>query len=92
MRQFVYKSWNSVMSAKHNPLRHIPDEGVRHLIMQLLAWMWAVMFSLWVGGMWVFGITSVAHIAIIAAIAITVTTFKTAEQKPDIFSKKTEVE
>jgi hypothetical protein len=42
--------------------------------------------------MWVFGITSIAHIAIIAAIAITVTTFKTAEQKPDIFSKKTEVE
>ena len=68
MREFIYNSWNSVMNAKHNPLRHIPDDNVRHLIMQLLAWMWGIAFSLWVGSMWVFGVTAIAHIVILAAI------------------------
>ena len=85
MRELIYKSWNSVMSAKHNPLRHIPDENVRHLIMQILAWMWCIMFSLWMGSMWVFGISTIAHATILAAITITVATFETAKRKPDIF-------
>tara|TARA_B100000674_G_C37343098_1_gene690644 strand:- start:126 stop:395 length:270 start_codon:yes stop_codon:yes gene_type:complete len=88
MREFIYNAWNSVMSAKHNPLKHIPDDNVRHLIMQLLAWMWAIMFSLWMGSLWIFGFTAFAHAAIIAAIAITVTTFEVAKRKPDVFSKK----
>ena len=85
MRELIYKSWNSVMSAEHNPLRHIPDENVRHLIMQILAWMWCIMFSLWMGSMWVFGISTIAHATILAAITITVATFETAKRKPDIF-------
>ena len=88
MREFIYNSWNSVMNAKHNPLRHIPDDGVRHLIMQLLAWMWGIMFSVWMGSMWVFGITAIAHIAILAAIIITVATFEVAKRKPDSFTRK----
>ena len=87
MRELIYKIWNSVMSAKHNPLRHIPDESVRHLIMQILAWMWCIMFSLWVGSITVFGFTAVAHAAILAAITITVSTFEIAKRKPDIFTK-----
>jgi hypothetical protein len=87
MRELIYKLWNSVMSAKHNPLRHIPDENVRHLIMQILAWMWCIMFSLWMGSLWVFGISALAHAAILAAITITVATFEVAKRKPDMFSK-----
>ena len=83
MRELIYKSWNSVMSAEHNPLRHIPDENVRHLIMQILAWMWCIMFSLWMGSMWVFGISTIAHATILAAITITVATFETAKRKPE---------
>lgn len=75
------------MNAKHNPLRHIPDENVRALIMQVLAWMWGIMFSIWMGSLWIFGFTAIAHIAIIAAITITVTTFEVAKRKPDTFIK-----
>ena len=32
MRKFVYDSWNSVMDANKNPLRHIPDLQVRHMV------------------------------------------------------------
>ena len=28
MREFVYTSWNSVMNAEVNPLRHIPDHAM----------------------------------------------------------------
>ena len=87
MKETIFKLWNSVMSAKHNPLRHIPDENVRHLIMQLLAWMWCIMFSLWVGSIWVFGVSAVAHALILVAIAVTVTTFEAAKRKPSIFIK-----
>ena len=88
MREFVFKTWNSVMNARHNPLRHIPDENVRHLVMQVLAWMWCIMFSVYVGSIWVFGVTAIAHLLIIAAVVITVSTFEVAKQKPDSFVKK----
>ena len=88
MREFVFRSWNSVMNARHNPLRHIPDENVRHLVMQVLAWMWCIMFSVYVGSIWVFGVTAIAHLLIIAAVVITVSTFEVAKRKPDSFVKK----
>ena len=89
MREFIYKAWNSVMSAKHNPLKHIPDDNVRHLIMQILAWMWCIMCGLWFGSLWVFGVSAIAHLFILAAITITVTTFEVAKRKPDVFKKRT---
>ena len=76
------------MNARHNPLRHIPDENVRHLIMQILAWMWCTAFSIYMGSMWIFGFTALAHLAILAAVAITVATFEVAKRKPDTFIKK----
>ena len=45
MRKFVYDSWNGVMDARCNPLKHIPDMQVRHLVLQGLAWMWCATFS-----------------------------------------------
>ena len=88
MKAFIVKTWNSVMNARHNPLRHIPDENVRHLIMQILAWMWCTAFSIYMGSMWIFGFTALAHLAILAAVAITVATFEVAKRKPDTFIKK----
>ena len=88
MRLLVVKAWTSVMNAQHNPLRHIPDENVRHLIMQVLAWMWCTVFSIYMGSMWIFGFTALAHLAILAAVAITVTTFEVAKRKPSAFTRK----
>ena len=87
MRQFVYDSWNGVMNADKNPLRHIPDTNTRHMVLQVLAWMWCIVFSFYVGSFWVFGISAVAHVFLLAAIVITVATFETAKRNPNFFSK-----
>ena len=79
MRKFIYDSWNSVMDHNYNPLRHIPDLNVRHMAMQILAWMWCVAFSMYFGSMWVFGMTAIAHLFIIGAIVVTVATFSAAK-------------
>ena len=85
MRQFIYDSWNSVMNADKNPLKNIPDLNTRHMVLQVLAWMWCIMFSLYFGSMWVFGITAIAHVFILAAVVLTVATFETAKRRPTFF-------
>ena len=44
-----------VMDSTKNPLSNIPDVNTRHMIMQVLAWMWCIMFSSWMGSIVVFG-------------------------------------
>ncbi|MDC0194987.1 hypothetical protein OAJ82_01825 [Alphaproteobacteria bacterium] len=83
MKKLIYDSWNSIMDHKKNPLRHIPDLSVRHLILQLLAWMWCIVFSFYVGSILVFGISALAHMLLIAAIVVTIGTFKYAESYKD---------
>ena len=88
MRELVYDSWNGVMNMNVNPLRHIPDTNTRHMVLQVLAWMWCIVFSLYVGSFWVFGISAIAHVMVLAAIAITVGTFETARRNPEFFLSK----
>tara|TARA_B100001057_G_C22097086_1_gene661761 strand:- start:97 stop:468 length:372 start_codon:yes stop_codon:yes gene_type:complete len=85
MREFIYDTWNGVMDYDRNPLRHIPHTNTRHMVLQVLAWMWCIAFSMFFGSMWVFGITAIAHIFLLAAIVITVATFETAKRKPTFF-------
>jgi len=85
--KFVYDSWNSVMDHDRNPLKNIPHLNTRHMIMQVLAWMWCIMFSMYFSSMWIFGITAIAHIFILAAITVTVAAFETAKRKPQFFLK-----
>ena len=85
MRKFIYDSWNSVMNYDKNPLKNIPDTNTRHMVMQVLAWMWCIIFSMYFGSMWVFGITAIAHVFILAAVVITVATFETAKRNPTFF-------
>lgn len=85
MREFIYDSWNGIMDSERNPLKHIPDTNVRHMVMQVLAWMWCITFAMLVGSWTVFAISAVAHVFLIAAIVITVATFETAKRKPQFF-------
>ena len=90
MREFIYDSWNGVMNMDINPLRHIPDTNTRHMVLQVLAWMWCVTFSMyfgsmWVGSFWIMGASMIAHVLILGAIAVTVATFETAKRKPTFF-------
>tara|TARA_Y100000748_G_scaffold254377_1_gene220331 strand:+ start:247 stop:474 length:228 start_codon:yes stop_codon:yes gene_type:complete len=43
---------------------------------------------MWCGSIIVFGISTVAHILILAGVAITVGTFKIAEKRPTFFLRK----
>jgi len=85
MREFIYDSWNGIMDAERNPLKYIPDTNVRHMVMQVLAWMWCITFAMLIGSWTVFAISAVAHVFLIAAIVITVATFETAKRKPQFF-------
>jgi hypothetical protein len=74
------------MDAEVNPLRHIPDLQVRHMIMQILAFMWSAVFAIMIAdSVMAFGISAIAHMLLVAAVVITVGTFKVAEYKPNAF-------
>jgi len=81
----MIKLYNLIMDSKRNPLSNIPDTNTRHLIMQILAWMWCIIFSMWMGSIVVFGISAVAHALLIAGVFITAGVFETAKRKPQYF-------
>ena len=74
-----------IMDSRHNPLRNIPDMNTRHMIMQVLAWMWCIVFAIIVGSMWAGIFSMILHALLLGAIAITVATFETAKRKPQYF-------
>lgn len=90
MRTFIYDSWNGVMDLNVNPLRHIPDLNTRHMVLQVLAWMWCIVFSMYMGSLMVMGVTMVAHALVLAAIVITVGTFEVAKKNPKLFKLRTD--
>ena len=77
--------YNLVMDSRRNPLSYIPDTNTRHLVMQVLAWMWCIIFSMWMGSILVFGVSATIHALLLAGIFITVGVFETAKRKPDYF-------
>ena len=85
MKEWIFNSWNSVMNASVNPLRHIPDLNTRHMVLQVLAWMWCIIFGFIVSSWTVFGVSAIAHVALLAGICLTVGTFETARRKPQYF-------
>tara|TARA_Y100000385_G_scaffold132603_1_gene137819 strand:+ start:2627 stop:3058 length:432 start_codon:yes stop_codon:yes gene_type:complete len=88
MREWVYNCWNVVMNHEKNPLSEIPDFSTRHMIMQVLAWMWCIVFAIIVGSMWAGIFSMMLHALLLSAIAITVATFETAKRKPHVFGSR----
>jgi hypothetical protein len=85
MTSFIVNSWNAVMNSDYNPLSAIPHTGTRHMIMQVLAWMWVIVFTV-VTGTWAWvGVNIIVHTLLLGAIVITVATFETAKRKPEFF-------
>lgn len=85
MKEFIYDFWNSVMDSNKNPLRNIPDLATRHMIMQVLAWMWCIAFGIIVGSMWAGVFSMMLHSLLLAALVVTIATFETAKRKPNMF-------
>jgi hypothetical protein len=68
------------MDSGRNPLRHL-DLATQHYFMQVLGWMWSMVFSLTFLSIYHFGFTWMAHVVLFAGIAMTVSLFREAEQK-----------
>jgi hypothetical protein len=83
--KFVSYSWSYVFDHKVSPLRHIPDVAVRHMILQILGWMWAICFSVAIGSYTILAVSLIGHIVLISAAAITVATYTAASKKPAMF-------
>lgn len=85
MREWVYNCWNVVMDHEKNPLSNIPDFSTRHMIMQVLAWMWCTVFGIIAGSMFLGVFSLLLHTLLLGAIAVTVVTFETAKRRPQYF-------
>ena len=83
--QVMTRWYQLVMDSRYNPLSHIPDNNTRHMVMQVLAWMWCIIFAMSVGSVTVFGISAIAHALLIAGVFITAGVFETAKRKPQYF-------
>ena len=81
----MIKIYNLIMDSAKNPLSNIPDVNTRHMIMQILAWMWCIIFSMYLGSIVAFGISAIIHTLLLAGIFITVATFETAKRRPQYF-------
>ncbi len=79
--------WRFVFDHRFSPLRHIPNVSTRHLILQVLGWMWATAFCLSIGSYAVLGFSIVMHSALIAAAAVTVATYTTAQVNPTLLPR-----
>jgi hypothetical protein len=85
MKNIVINAWSFIFDHEVSPLRHIPDFGVRHMVFQLLGWMWAIAFSVAIGSYVFLTISLIGHAVLIGAAAITVATYSTAIKRPNLF-------
>jgi len=80
VKKAVIESWNAVMDNSQNPLRHL-DLASQHYFMQVLGWMWSMVFSLTFLSIFQFGYMWLGHVFVIAGIAMTVALFGEAEKQ-----------
>ena len=80
MKQFILNSWEAVMDNRRNPLRHL-DLASQHYFMQVLGWMWSMVFSLSFLSIFQFGLTWLAHLLLIGGFTMTVAVFREAEKQ-----------
>ena len=68
------------MDSRHNPLRHL-DLASQHYFMQVLGWMWSMVFSLAFLSIFHFGYVWIAHLLLFGGVAMTVAVFREAEKQ-----------
>lgn len=86
---WIYDTYNFFFNAKLNPLRHIPDELTKFILMFYLSVMWTAVFTIWTGSTIYFGIGSVGgHLLVLGAFFITALTFRDAEKNGHLWVKR----
>ena len=88
MKSAIVFMWNFIFDHEKSPLRHIPDFSVRHMVFQLLGWMWALSFSLAIGSYTFLAFSMIGHAVLIGAAAITVATYTAATKRPQLFAAR----
>lgn len=68
------------MDSRHNPLRHLDLAG-QHYFMQVLGWMWSMVFSLSFLSIFHFGVVWAAHLLVFGGCAMTVAIFREGEKQ-----------
>ena len=71
----VQTTWQSVMDYRYNPLRFL-DVRSGHYLMQVLSWMWSMIFSLSFLSIYQFGYVWAAHLLVIGGVFVTVSIFE----------------
>jgi len=87
IRTLVVNSWNFIFDHSVSPLRHIPDVAVRHHVLQVLGFMWAVSFSVAIGSYAFLAASILGHAVLISAAAVTAATFTVAAKRPKFFMR-----
>ena len=86
----VLHTYNLIMDSSINPLKNVKNLQVRHMVMQLLACMWSLIFGMYiVESIYAFGISALVHSLLIVAIIITMAVFDTASRNPESFTRRT---
>jgi hypothetical protein len=85
IRRLVVYCWDFVFNHEVSPLRNIPDVAMRHYVLQALGLMWAVAFAVAAGSYTLLAVSVIGHTVLIAAAAITVTTWTAASVIPGLF-------
>jgi hypothetical protein len=88
MKKFMAESWSAVMDNRVNPLRHL-DLATQHYFMQVLGWMWSMVFSLSFLSIYNFGLVWLAHLLVFGGIAFTVAVFRESEKRRAEFKPAT---
>ena len=84
----IKENYDLIMDSDKNPLSKV-DTQVRHMVMQILAWMWSAVFGVYIANsIMAFGISAIAHTLLIAATFITAGTFWAAEKHPRVLDGK----
>lgn len=78
MKQLIVNLWSLVMDSRHNPMRHL-DLASQHYFMQVLGWMWSMVFSLSFLSIFHFGLVWLAHVLVFGGVAFTVAVFREGE-------------
>lgn len=88
MKTLLAYGWNFIFNHEVSPLRHIPDINTRHMVLQMLGWMWAISFAIAIGSYTVLAVSLLGHAVLISAMAITAATYTTATVRPETFGSK----
>ena len=78
-----YDAYCLVMDNRRNPLRHIHDTYSRFIITMVLAWLWCLTFGLYMGSIYITGLSFIAHFALLFMVFLTAAVFYDADKRHD---------